>query len=238
MIPQVEDPAQLETILDELQDEWRPASHTEAYLVEQIAVAEWRLRRVQRAEIGEIRERIPITPSLNILEQISGMPDSLLPKMLGQTAEGVTYLLHAVRDALDELERNDSTSIETCDRLERFFGDERINPARLLKLLFREKMPEPVRKSLKNLTLPQGIDPDPKLAARQHLNGCSAILEDRRQRLKRKENLEREIELQRCAIPGAEAYALLQRYETATRKELNRAIDRLSDLQTRRRYGA
>jgi hypothetical protein len=55
IIPGQEDPAELEAISRELCEDWEPYGHTEVQLVEQIGLAEWRLRRVRRAELGEIR---------------------------------------------------------------------------------------------------------------------------------------------------------------------------------------
>ena len=45
-------------MLRELSEDWEPEGHTELHLVEQIALAEWRLRRVCRAELGEIRKQM------------------------------------------------------------------------------------------------------------------------------------------------------------------------------------
>jgi hypothetical protein len=55
IIPGQEDPAELEAISRELCEDWESYGHTEVQLVEQIGLAEWRLRRVRRAELGEIR---------------------------------------------------------------------------------------------------------------------------------------------------------------------------------------
>lgn len=58
IIPGQEDPAEFEAILRELYEDWEPEGHTELHMVEQIGLAEWRLRRVHRAELGEIRTQL------------------------------------------------------------------------------------------------------------------------------------------------------------------------------------
>ena len=58
IVPGQEDPADFEALLRELCDDWAPEGHTELLLVEQIGVAEWRLRRVRCAELGEIRNQM------------------------------------------------------------------------------------------------------------------------------------------------------------------------------------
>ena len=63
IIPGHEDPAQLEAIFGALSEDWKPEGHTEIHLLEQIGLAEWRLRRVRRAEIGQIRKQMSSTAS-------------------------------------------------------------------------------------------------------------------------------------------------------------------------------
>src|SRR5208283_3548690 len=58
IIPGQEEPAEFEVILRELYEDWEPDGHTEVHLVEQIGLAEWRLRRARRAELGEIRRQM------------------------------------------------------------------------------------------------------------------------------------------------------------------------------------
>ncbi len=58
IIPGQEDPAELEAILRGLCEDWEPEGYTQLLLVEQIALAQWRLRRGIRAELGQIRKQM------------------------------------------------------------------------------------------------------------------------------------------------------------------------------------
>jgi len=50
VIPGHEDPAEFDAIVQEYLDEWQPEGRTEVTLVNDIALAEWKLRRLHRAE--------------------------------------------------------------------------------------------------------------------------------------------------------------------------------------------
>ena len=53
-----EDPRQLEAILDDLREDLEPEGAMEEILVDRIASSYWRLRRAQRAEVGEIQRAV------------------------------------------------------------------------------------------------------------------------------------------------------------------------------------
>ena len=132
IIPGQEDPAELEAILRELCEDWKPEGHTEFHLVEQIGLAEWRLRRVYRAELGEIRSQM----ASRVASEASEVEDEIeqafhhfperLPEILGKSTAGIAYLRGAVLDALDELQSQGTVSEDACDYLELVFGTETI----------------------------------------------------------------------------------------------------------------
>jgi hypothetical protein len=147
IIPGQEDPAEFEVIMRELCDDWEPDGHMEVHLVEQIGLAEWRLRRTRRAELGEIRTQIP-SSTLNFndvekqIEEAAKLSPHTLQKILAESTLGILCLRKAVENALDELESEGTVSEETCLRLQRLFGDQRDSPATILNTLFFEEMPE------------------------------------------------------------------------------------------------
>ena len=51
-----EDPRELKTLLEALREDFQPEGAMEEILVDRIAACYWRLRRAQRAEVGEIRQ--------------------------------------------------------------------------------------------------------------------------------------------------------------------------------------
>jgi hypothetical protein len=71
VIPGQEDPAEFEAILRELREDRKPQGHLEIHLVEQIGMALWRLRRVYRAENGEIRSQMASSTASDVEGKMS-----------------------------------------------------------------------------------------------------------------------------------------------------------------------
>ena len=109
--------------------------HTERHLVEQIGLAEWRLRRVHSAELGEIRNKM----ATRIASESSKVEDEIqhafrhcperLPQILGESTVGIAYRRQAVEGALVELESAGIVSEETCLNLESLFGEDEDSPS-------------------------------------------------------------------------------------------------------------
>jgi len=109
VIPGLEDPAEFEAILTELYEEWEPEGYTELHLVEQIAVAIWRLRRGNRAELGHIRKqmndleaRIYSKTELEIARQRLSIPQGF---ELQQIQRYEAAIRRDMYKAIDQLER-------------------------------------------------------------------------------------------------------------------------------------
>ena len=97
-------------------------------------------------------------------------------------------------------------------------------------------MPRALRAYTEDSTpLAEGMKPDKKAAALEQLELCWNRLEGLKRKVRRQDKLNREIELQRLAIPSGRALEQLQRYETAIKRDLHRTIDLLERLQRRRR---
>lgn len=155
VIPGQEDPAEFEAFLQELRDDWMPQGRTEIFLVTEIAIAHWRLRRAHRAELGEIRKRIMEETPRGPADDIAGrIPRSRSFKM---SVDGIGRLKSAVGEAMGELESEGTVSQETCEKLEKMFGDETYNPGRELRLLRLDEVGNPVPKSMENIRPTKGM---------------------------------------------------------------------------------
>jgi hypothetical protein len=243
IIPGQEDPAEFEAILRELCEDWEPEGHTELYLVEQIALAEWRLRRVQRAELGEIRgqtARRMASEAREVEEKIElafhHFPERL-PQILGKSTAGIAYLQGAIEHALDELESQGTVSERTRNYLKLVFGTETDSPVTMLAASFLEETRE--KKNEGNLE----SDGKSRLrrtrakkrAVRKHLQVTLLNLERRERKLRKQETTALEIIQQKLSIAEGPELERHVRYETAIKRDLHRTIDLLERLQRRRR---
>ena len=236
VIPGQEDPLEFDALRQELWDDWTPEGRTEISLVTEIAIAEWRLRRAHRAELGEIRNRIADAIARDPAQEFTRLFPGRLPEFLKKSTWGIDRLKSAVEQATFELETKRTISRETCDTLDQMFGDKVDNPGLMLRLWFFDEMPDWLRKAMgENTPLPDGMKPDKIECAREHLETCWKDLERLRRKLRQREKLAGEIELQCLSIPNGPKFERLQRYETAIKRDMYRAMDQLERLQRRRR---
>lgn len=231
-----EDPLEFEALLQELSGDWTPEGRTENSLVTEVAIAQWRLRRAHRAELGEIRKRILDATASDPAEVITDPSGSIpLPQLLKMSAKGIGHLKSEVEQAMGELESEGTVSRETCDTLDRVFGNGKQEPAWMLRVWFLDEMPDSLRRLIEDTPLPEGVKPDKKAAAREHLEMIWKDLERLRRKVRQREKLASEIKLQRLSVPGGPELERLQRYESGIKRDMYRAIDQLERLQRRRR---
>jgi len=244
IIPGQEYPAEFDAILRELCEDWEPEGHTERHLVEQIGLAEWRLRRAHRAELGEIRTQMASRMASEASEveyeikQAFQRDPERLPHILAKSTTGIAYLREAVEDAFDELESEGTVSEVSIDELERVFGEEADSPVTMLKVWFVEEMPEGNEEDLDSDGEPRRrrrTSAKKKAAARKHLEMTLKDLDRQERKLHKQERTDLEIVRQRLSIPQASELETIQRYETAIKRDMYRAIDQLEHLQRRRR---
>jgi len=172
IIPGQEDPAEFREFVQGFYDDLRPQGSTESSYVDEIALAEWRLRRARRVELGELRLR-----QLNTDEQIKNdisyeaayQVPNMLPQILPKSSRGIDDLKRAVTDAVNELGAKGTVSRDTCALLDRMFGDLKLNPAGILKVWFPGKTSKTPEKSAKegkgSASGPEAKDLDKKPAA-------------------------------------------------------------------------
>jgi hypothetical protein len=242
VIPGLEDPAEYEALLSELCDDWQPEGHTEIHLVEQLAQDEWRLRRARRAELGEIRSQISGSAASDIEDEIERafqLPLMGLSKILRKSTVGFAYLRYAVEMALDELESRGTVSKKTCEYLDRVFGEGRDSPSTIVRVGILGEMPAWLKDdSDSNDELAPMLEKgerDRKAAARERLELTLEDLVRQDRKLHKQERANLEIARQRLSIPQSPALEGIQRYETAIKRDMYRAMDQLDRLQRRRR---
>src|SRR5208283_747506 len=230
IIPGQEEPAEFEAILRELFEDWEPEGHTETDLVEQIGLAEWRLRRVHRAELGEIRKQMA-NPTESESETEAEIDQAFelfpkhVPKILRKSTSGIAYLWVAVENALEELESEGIVSEHTCLNLEYVFGKEPDSPGNMLRDWFQEEWPEgdeEEEEDSDDKPTPKADNSEPdknagarrKAAARKLLKMTLKDLDCKERNLRKQEKTQLEISRQRLSIPEGDELERIQRYET------------------------
>ena len=237
IIPGQEDPAELEAILRELCEDWKPEGHTEFHLLEQIGLAEWRLRRVYRAELGEIRSQM----ASRVASEASEVEDEIeqafdhfperLPEILRKSTVGIAYLRGAVVDVLDELESQDAVFRSTFDYFELVFGTETMLEAQFVQETPDGNQQNPESDGESRLRQMRAK----KRAARKYLQETLLNLERRERKLRKQETTALEIIQQQLSIAEGPELERHVRYETAIKRDLHRSIDLLERLQRQRR---
>ena len=96
-----EDPAEYEAEKRAWFDDWKPASHTRAFLVERAAQAAWRLRRSVRAEAALLRDRADTATSALDVERLARVERAI--GRIGDDPKGSVTLLELDATGLDRL---------------------------------------------------------------------------------------------------------------------------------------
>jgi hypothetical protein len=165
-----------------------------------------------------------------------------VPELLAKNTAGIPYLRYVVQRALDELEREGTVSEKTCDLLGVHFSKMQYNPAEELRIWFVGEIPEGEEDDLDSDDEPAPAadlgEADKKAAARQYLETVFKDLDGREQKLRKQERTDLEIAQQQLSIPKGPELERIQRYETAIKRDMYRAIDQLERLQRRRKGAA
>jgi len=235
-----ENAADFDAMMWDLREDLKPEGHMESHLVDQIGLDEWRLHRVYRAQLGEIRRQMSSATESDVEDEIERtFEDSpgFLPQILGKSSAGIAYQLEGVEDALDELESEGTVSKDTCDYLERVFGRGTDSPAPMLKLWFLGEMPEGDEEDFEPDDEPTSTvdEGDKQAAARKLLDTTLKDLGRQERKLRKQERTDLEIVRQRLSIPRGPEVEDIQRYETSITRHLHRTIDLLVRLQRRQR---
>ncbi len=245
IIPGQEDPAEFEVILRELYEDWEPDGHTEVHLLDQIGLAEWRLRRARRTELGEIRRQMARSAASDFEAELDDACDHFperVPELVVKSTAGIPYLQCVVQNTLDELDHKGKVSEKQCDDLGFHFSKMPYNPAEELRIWFLGEIPEEEDEYEQDLDSDDEPAPaadkdeaDKKAAAREYLETVLKDLDGRERKLRKQERTDLEIARQRLSITKGPELERIQRYETTIKRDMYRAIDQLERLQRRRR---
>lgn len=217
-----------------LTEDYQPFGVTEGILVERIAISYWRLRRVLRAEKGEIRKQSDNAVFNKELERIkiaddhALIPDaySLSERLLNSVSS--TKIKATLEDMKKEVEHTGFMSKDLLSDYMRLMDGWKNKSEAAWMYFFNE--------------IAQGkIDTEDKekgkkaliLTLDRHLEHCSMSYK----LAKDLEKDQNDAHVYASSVPVSDASEKLQRYETMLENQLYRAINQLIKLQTLRKGG-
>ena len=225
-------------LVDRVMEEFEPQSFIEEMLTERIAICYWRLRRAAYAEVGEIRKSLD-TSKGDIADEDTARflaakfkcnqvdaedPDGVDKEALDElqnTVSGLEFLIPLLSDARHEFENKSNIREETHLMLavylnynfgtymDEYYDDTDYRDGKKTKLEYREN---PLYHAVVN-----------------DLEALSA----KKAHLEEKRRLQHEINVIRSAIPFD--VNRIVRYETTIERQLYKALDKLTELQRRRK---
>ena len=237
-----EDPGEYKLLLEELQADLRPEGVLEQILLEKIASAYWRLRRVLRSEQGEVEQGIidkqhDEMSHLAVSKQFAAECGlDLYHKTLSRSVEGVTLLLGVLKSVREDVIEDGFVTQPRQKLIDAYFGKDHLRVTQPCKHLS-----EIVQK---NLELSE-LDPPKRLSGSPPLTECKerilSILDKEYSRLEESidsvgvvEEWQKKATVARLCLPPEAASLKILRYETTIERQLYRAMDQLERLQRRR----
>ena len=230
-----EDLEMFEVITERLVEDFQPIGLAEEMLVDRIISSYWRLQRVMRAEVGEVRKLQDshminsITKRAEQENQHQKLIDIFRSKRF-QASFGIQSLIGLVETAEDEVKSQGFISDETIDLIHNQFGEKGNNFA--------------IMAATMNVMMKQEeIDGEPCLVPKEAAKEAFLKLVQEQKELfgsflkniEEKEHLEDESDLMAKSIPDDKTLEKLTRYEASLEKGLYRAIHELQRLQSLRR---
>lgn len=235
--------AEYRNLVARLAQDFRPHGALEEMLVERIAVCYWRLRRVLRAEMGEIRkeldaagwtETFKLTDRLAFDKKQIWLDDSNMN--LQRTSLGQQYLIGVLEDVKGEVEEFGCLTDNARDRLLENFGRDRDGIA-FTCTLYSMMATDGLKESKEGLENGEEA-PDPERCRKAILELLDEQIRNYRL-LKpvfdKKEDMEIEARILSYNLPSKEAVEKILRYETTIERQLYRAVDQLERIQRTRR---
>ncbi|MBI4158444.1 MAG: hypothetical protein HY505_02400 [Candidatus Yanofskybacteria bacterium] len=230
-----EDLEMFEAITERLVEDFQPVGLAEEMLVDRIISSYWRLQRVMRAEIGEVRKLqdshmiTSITKRAEQENQHQKLIDIFRSKRF-QASFGIKSLMGLVETAEDEVKNEGFISEETLDLIHTHFGQEGNNFA---------LMASTMNVMMKGEQIDGEPCPVPTEAAKE---GFLKLVQEQKElfgsflkNVEEKEHLEDESDLMAKSIPDDKTLEKLIRYEASLEKGLYKAIHELQRLQAIRR---
>lgn len=218
-------------LLDRVMAELEPQGFIEEMLTERIAICYWRLRRAAYAEVGEIRKALDTVIGDASEDDLARFQHAKFeceskrpqPKYLAElqnTVQGIEFLVDFLDDTRLEFENTGDLRNETRNQLRNYLGYN-YNPMRDDDYFsFHECDVEDEDEEYES-NLVRMLD-----TQKERLSAKKGLLEENR-------NLLHEINVIRTAIPLD--VNRIVRYEAAIERQLYKALDKLEDLQWRRK---
>ena len=249
-----EDPREQEDLLEALWEDLAPEGAMEEFLVDRIANCVWRLRRAQRAEVGEIR-RVADSAVMDALDSTDDRYELALekeeigpPAIVGSKRELVKTTLGIARiqrilDRMRALVEEQGTLtkdqlaevIKIYGRGDGSFAVILSNIASMATRGLRAKddeEPGDEEPDTRRDILSPGVGNEVLLKL---IDAEIASLEDKAEMVVEKEGLELYATVLSRQLPSDEVLGKILRYETAIDRQLHRASKELRELQAARR---
>lgn len=234
---------EFDELLQSFVEELNPVGAVEAMLVEKIAVCYWRLRRVLRAEVGQIRQRTDTFYYRREIQQAQELEveDAGLfgvsvkgYERLTRNSVGIKRLLGALTDAAGDIKRkgfiDENALLEVAESFE---GSGLEVELEFLNQCITEECRERIAEEWGY----EGELPSPDRCRKEMLR----LIASKKRELKRmlqeaqaREKLEAQSALASFSIPSEDVIDKLLRYETVIERSLYRAIHELQRLQSAR----
>lgn len=232
-----ENPEEFQELLDGLIADYQPVGTIENSLVEEIASCLWRLRRVRRAEVGEIRKRadtmefdsvISTNADVHAVMQYSFDGDPY-PTLM-QSSHGVFQLIALLEGAIGLVKDKGYLSDNEIDSLRHFFGDSWDSVTTLSRLYAGLAQGTFHSSDAENDLTPEQC----KATLIRHLKAQVNRLQMMRRALMEKEALNAESEALVHSVPPEKELRKLTRYETTLTNHLYKAMNALRKQQSYR----
>ncbi|HEU6449663.1 MAG TPA: hypothetical protein VFV23_14620 [Verrucomicrobiae bacterium] len=227
---------ELRKLCQEFYAELAPVGPLEESLVDQIIQAHWRLRRVRKAEAGEIALSVDTNwwqrQNRDSLRRILDFPETIfsepLFEQLQRTRMGCSYLVHCFSDLRKSVEEQGELSETALNRFKLWLRN-RFDPS--IRRL------EEFRLCLQNN--PEKLEPEALLARHKEevLKFIDTQIHQIGYRMDTCEDREQDEEEARQSadlLPPGEKLDRILRYETSLERQFFRAMNQLERLQRRR----
>ena len=234
---------EFDALLARLGDDLQPVGTIEEMLAEKVAVCYWRLRRVVRCEVGEIRKHLDAAVWRHIAAKADEVAfEKRLPAVDGPSKQmldsslGLRYLIRVLAEVRDDVEHTGHVSDWGKNRLFRAFGlaEEGLPYWCLLFSTMATEGPEKAKEDPEHF----GDTPPPETCKRMILK----LIDDEKERLegmmvyvKEADELELDARVASLALPEKDAGDRILRYETTIERQLYRAMNQLERLQRQRK---
>jgi hypothetical protein len=225
---------------------WRdlqPVGALEEILVEKISICYWRLRRVLRCEVGEIRKHLDSAWMEKTFQRLNDLRHNRQFALLDESRQrletstlGILHLVDVLDDVRALVDEMGYIPEEAQKKLFQNFGAEE-NQLPYWCLIFSSMATEGPDEAKKD---PEkfGKTPPPEACKGMILKLIDEEkekLEGLKEFVKQKEELEDDARLHRLVIPEKEAVEKILRYETTIERQLYRAMNQLERLQRQRK---